>query len=204
MKMTYDEAVLHLLEKYGGSTVDYFSELSYDRFLKGKNKAPYKRKQGRSLEGLYCHHIDENKFGDMSNKEAILLQNIPFDYQRKERLVFCDLIEHGILHALIMKETDLTLGNKGYFFARDIIKDWYIFGERPVRVRWLIACCSRAYLTPEEAFNMVKEIDRIILSIPIPKDLEPDWEEDLIFRNIKYFPSTFDDMNQIINKKKTG
>ena len=61
LKMTYDELVDYLLKKYGSAQYDYFCNES----CKSKNS-----KVSRTNEGLYCHHIDENK--------AILLSNDKF------------------------------------------------------------------------------------------------------------------------------
>ena len=61
----YSNAVSFLLEKYGVATDDYFKEKSYERFFEGKIKSIGKGKISRTSEGLYCHHIDENKYQKM-------------------------------------------------------------------------------------------------------------------------------------------
>ena len=114
LSKTYDEAVEYLLKKYGAARDDFFREQSYERFLKGEIKKITKGKYSRSVEGLECHHIDENKFLNMTNESFIKAQNIAFKYHKKERLVFCDIVEHAILHTLISKETGLEFGITGY------------------------------------------------------------------------------------------
>src|SRR5699024_44551 len=102
---TYDEAVEYLLQKYGPATDDYYREKSYERFLSGKIKSITKGDYTRTSEGLFCHHIDEKEALNLSNVFFIKNFKYSFELQKKERLVFCDLIEHTILHVLISKET---------------------------------------------------------------------------------------------------
>lgn len=76
---TYAEAVIFLLQKYGPAQDDYFREKSYKRFLNGEVKSIAKGKTTRTTEGLYCHHIDENKWLKISDKYYVEKHNIPFE-----------------------------------------------------------------------------------------------------------------------------
>ena len=131
LKMSYDDAVSLLLKKYGPSKADYFSEKSYQRFLNNEIKTISKGKISRTNEGLYCHHIDENKYLRISKPEVIKMFNIPFSSQRKESLVYCDIIEHAALHALIP------------FVSRDI--------------NACKAACSKFFLNPKYSNGMLWE-----------------------------------------------
>lgn len=163
LSKTYNEAVEFLLKKYGPAGDDYFREHSYERFLKGKIKNITKGKFSRSVEGLECHHIDENKFLNMTNESFIRSQNISFKYHKKERLVFCDVVEHTILHTLIAKETSLEFGYPGYIvFLRRKIGDWYVNNIIPQKSKWHITCYHRAYITPEEAYELLERMDSIL------------------------------------------
>ncbi len=93
LKMTYDELVDYLLKKYGPAQYDYFCNES----CKSKNS-----KVSRTNEGLYCHHIDENKAILLSNDKFAV--NNPFEYQKANRLVYCNVLEHLILHIKIVEE----------------------------------------------------------------------------------------------------
>lgn len=101
MQMTYLEIVNFLLEKYGPVNGDYF----VNERCKTKNKAIT-----RTNEGLFIHHIDEDK--------AILLAeeghavNQPFSYQKADRLVYCNLLEHLLLHIKIAEEVKVFTNNK--------------------------------------------------------------------------------------------
>lgn len=163
LSKTYNEAVECLLKKYGAAEDDYYREKSYERFLRGEIKSITKGKFSRSMEGLECHHILENKFLNMTNSSFIRDQNIPFKYHQKEYLVFCDVVEHAILHTLIAKETSLEFGAPGYIvFLRPKIEDWYIQRIIPQKSKWHIACYDKAYITPEDAHDLLERMDSIL------------------------------------------
>lgn len=163
LSKTYNEAVEFLLKKYGAAEEDYYREKSYERFLRDEIKSITKGKFSRSMEGLECHHIFENKFLNMTNNSFIKNQNIPFKYHQKEKLVFCDVVEHAILHTLIAKETSLEFGSPGYIvFLRPKIEDWYIENIIPQKSKWHIACYDKAYITPEDAHDLLERMDSIL------------------------------------------
>lgn len=91
--MTYAELVKHLLAKYGSAKEDYFLD---DDF---KTKNP---RISRTSEGLYCHHIDEDKEIMLSVKNYA--KEAPFEYQLADRLVYCNILEHLLLHIKITEE----------------------------------------------------------------------------------------------------
>jgi hypothetical protein len=93
MAMTYNELVEYLLKKYGKAQYDYFSTASC------KSKNP---KVTRTKEGLYCHHIDEDKAIMLSTDKFAI--NNPFEYQKADRLVYCNVLEHLMLHIKIFEE----------------------------------------------------------------------------------------------------
>lgn len=93
LKMTYGELAQYLLKKYGAAKYDYF------RTEACKSKNP---KVSRTSEGLYCHHIDEDKAIMLCDDKFAI--NNPFEYQRAERLVYCNALEHLILHIKIVEE----------------------------------------------------------------------------------------------------
>lgn len=92
MTMNYNELVQYLSNKYGPAKYDYFSNAT----CMTKNK-----QIARTAEGLFCHHIDEDKGYALSDPRSASLQ--PFEYQKAERLVYCNYIEHLLLHILIGK-----------------------------------------------------------------------------------------------------
>lgn len=73
LKMTYNELIDYLLKKYGPSKYDYFCNES----CKSKN-----HKISRTNEGLYCHHIDEDKAILLSNDKFAAMN--PWEYQKAD------------------------------------------------------------------------------------------------------------------------
>lgn len=64
----------------------------------------------RKSEGLYCRLIDENK-ANMFTDGKFAATN-PFEYQEASRLVYCNLLEHLILHVKIAENPNIQT-NKG-------------------------------------------------------------------------------------------
>ena len=133
--MEYDELTVYLKEKYGPAKYDYFCNES----CKTVN-----RKASRSSEGLQCHHIDEDKYSNLSS--PALAKQHSFDYQKKDRLVYCNLIEHCLLHHKInemtqaylkMFPTDISgfFNSHGVFHTSGLIND--LFAEKGSTVPYL-------------------------------------------------------------------
>ena len=172
LNLTYKECCDFLIEKYGEATDDYFSEKSYNRFKNREIKTIQKKKIARTDEGLYCHHIDEDKQILISTPKAILKFDIPYEYQKRDRLVYCNLIEHGILHVLIAKESfeNFTIGNNnqavgvgGYInFIRPNIIQWLINGDIP-KLKWMINCRNAVLMERSDAKKIIKFIDNFLI-----------------------------------------
>lgn len=90
LKMSYQDIVSALLKKYGTAKHNYFK----DTACKIKNPLVT-----RTNEGLFCHHIDEDKAIMLCNDK--FAANNPFEYQKADRLVYCNLLEHLLLHVKI-------------------------------------------------------------------------------------------------------
>lgn len=167
LSKTYEEAIEYLLQKYGSVTDDFFRERSYERFMDGEIKGVNPVKSSKTAEGLYRHHIDEIKELKLSDIHFVKYNNLPFKYQKKERLVYCDLIEHAILHTLIAKETSLMFGFPGLnTYLLPPILDWYILEEVPEKI-WQKHFYNKSYLSPSDAFRILKELHLIIIRIPV-------------------------------------
>lgn len=163
VNLSYDEAVHRLLHKHGGSNDDYYREKSYDRFLKKEIKSITKGKYARTAEGLFCHHVAEDRYLNLANKEFIIKYKYPFTLHKKDKLVFCDLFEHLILHALIAKETNGEFGLPGYLtYIYPMIIEWYVGQRKPQKKEWMKNCHERAYLNPEETKQLLRTIDLLL------------------------------------------
>lgn len=85
---TYLEYCDYLQEKYGIGLCDYMTQ-SWN-----KNS-----KVTRTKEGLLAHHKYEDHAIMLSNKEYAMKN--PFEWQLAENIVYCDYLEHLLLHILI-------------------------------------------------------------------------------------------------------
>jgi len=93
LNSSYADIVKYLLKKYGAAKHDYFKDTACT------TKNP---QVSRTAEGLYCHHIDEDKAIMLSNDQYAAAN--PFDYQKASRLVYCNILEHLLLHVKIAAE----------------------------------------------------------------------------------------------------
>lgn len=113
-ELPYEEAIDVLNLKYGTVTDNYFKEDSYEEFLRGTIKAPRRGGYSRNSEGLYCHHVHEDRYINLSNPADCKAQKVAFVHQRKKNLVYCDFFEHLILHAIISSSLDREKKRFGY------------------------------------------------------------------------------------------
>lgn len=162
LSKSYEEAIDWLLQKYGPAQDDYFRESSYQRFMNGEIKNITRGKASRTNEGLYCHHIDELKWLKISDQNFVKEYKIPFENQRKNRLVYCDLVEHTILHVLIINATSSEYGYPGYeAFLKPSIEEWYLDTRIP-NPEWMKKCYMKSFLEPSKAFELIKEMQKVI------------------------------------------
>lgn len=140
LDMSYDELAAYLLRKYGAVQYDYFT----NEACTSKSK-----RISRTAEGLFCHHIDEDKGYMLSAKSYAV--RYPFNYQRANRLVYCNYLEHLILHIRIgietywRKHTELNqpndipyLMNPGFGILTQEINT--LFDEAGSAVQWRQRC----------------------------------------------------------------
>lgn len=95
LKLSYDQIINKLLDKYGKVEGNYF--LSEDS-LKPNQEIK------RGSQGLYIHHTNEDKAIELSNSESVMAYKYPFDWQLAENLVYCNLLEHLLLHVKIVEK----------------------------------------------------------------------------------------------------
>lgn len=93
LALSYDELCDYLVSKYGPAEHDYFA----NETCRSRN-----RKASRAREGLCCHHKDEDKAIRLSETNWAIKN--PFEYQKANRLVYCNALEHLILHIKIAEE----------------------------------------------------------------------------------------------------
>ncbi|MBQ9468665.1 MAG: hypothetical protein IJU52_06635 [Clostridia bacterium] len=130
LSLTYNDLATYLQVKYGMSKYDYFHTPS----CKSVNK-----KVSRTKEGLMCHHIDENVGYNLSEPSCAIQQ--PYVYQKKERLVYCNILEHLILHLKICSmDKDLRVNIGATILANKINT---ILLTDNTENRWEFRCLER-------------------------------------------------------------
>lgn len=123
---TYEEFVNVLLKKYGKVKGDYF----VNKQCKSKNQKIIK-----TNEGLNIHHIDEDKVILLGEPKIAAI--MPFEYQKADRLVYANLLEHLLLHIKISQEAENNdietigkVGTGGVIMIIRQINDY--FGKLPI------------------------------------------------------------------------
>lgn len=92
--MTYEKLCQYLQGKYGLPTAPYFTS----------EKCSYtnSRVNSRTSEGLMIHHVREDIADDLCKQDMAL--GYPFEYQMPDNLVYCNFLEHFLLHIKIVEE----------------------------------------------------------------------------------------------------
>lgn len=90
IKLSYQGLVDYLINKYGPAKYNYFATPECRSKVK---------KVTRTSEGLICHHIREDEGGNLS--DSFTAKGLPYEWQMKENLVYCNLLEHLLLHIKI-------------------------------------------------------------------------------------------------------
>lgn len=112
-ELNYLEYCDYLQEKYGIGLADYMT--------KGFNRQV---KCSRTKEGLWAHHKFENLYANLSNKEIAM--GLPFEYQLAKNIVYCDFLEHFLLHVLIIENPEYKhVGIGGIVFIAPDLNDFY-------------------------------------------------------------------------------
>lgn len=170
MKMSYQELVQFLLKKYGPVKYDYFVN---ERCISKNSKI------SRTKDGLFCHHIDEDK-AIMLSTDKYAAQN-PFRYQKADRLVYCNLLEHFLLHILITEEPRAKNANENEvqgiggavnFISKQLNE---VYGGYPFTQSWRIKVADAVRNDYGSYIVMLKRLWKIIKNDPaysvlIPKE----------------------------------
>lgn len=88
IRMSYYELTTYLIGKYGPAQCDYF----YNETCRSRHE-----RVSRTAEGLICHHIFEDRGTSLSRPFPAM----PYEWQRRENLVYCNELEHLLLHIKI-------------------------------------------------------------------------------------------------------
>ena len=142
INMTYNEYVDYLIVKYGTATCDFY----YNYHCETENRSIHRL----STDGLFLHHIAEEcmvDFNTLTSKEYA--KSRPFELQKAQNFIYCDYLEHLLLHMKIAKE-DWMSGTHSY--GVDVNGARLIWRE----LNWYFAL-GRSYLPKRKAIELVKD-----------------------------------------------
>ena len=140
--MSYRVYCSYLQNKYGIGLADYMTK-SYNDNPKCK----------RTKEGLFAHHLYEDEGILLSDK--VFAKMYPFEWQEKQNIVYCDYLEHLLLHILIFRDNgspeylDSGLGGAISFIIpelNDIYSGWQPTQNWKINVRARIIDDKNVYL----------------------------------------------------------
>ena len=185
LEMSYNKYVSYLKQKYGEAKVPYMT--------KNYNKNP---KVTRTKEGLFCHHIMENRVSGLYDGDCA--KKHPFSYQEPENLVYCNFLEHLILHLKITQEQieeymdkDIhyvyhpfpdTLGITGVNFIVSQLNDLY---SGYVGTGWLQNCFNVVKDMEEDYYIIMNEVFKCV-EIAIRNKMYPESYADAL-QTASYF-----------------
>lgn len=200
LNLSYDDYVEFLQQKYGIPEMPYFTKESYKSYLAEKTESfmhkPLKNRITRSSEGLFVHHVDEDKAIMLSTPEVCKQFGYPFKFQKPKHLCYCDAVEHLLLHIKIiekdMKEhcrlmENLNVGIGGVNLICSTINGIYMDGEA-YSYPWMNHIAEKIQDKEEEYLHLVSYFESIIHDKKFKKtfgtedyssfcyDLDPQWE----------------------------
>jgi len=189
LDLNYSQCVDFLIKKYGPVPGDYFLDLECTK----KNT-----KITRGKDGLYIHHIDEDKAILLSTPSWAIKNK--FEYQKANRLVYCNLLEHLVLHIKIFEHPN-DKKNKGeevgvggiYNFIIPELNDIYsgIVYEKP----WKQKVVENIMHLKNDYFKCIKRL--IDKEFPYPILTSFIFNEKAGIWNIKNNERLFEELKQI-------
>ena len=166
----YVEYCDYLQGKYGVGLCDYMTK-SWN-----KNK-----KISRTKDGLYAHHKYEDHAILLSNPEYA--KKNPYEWQLRENIVYCDLLEHLFLHILICENPSknknenekVGFGGVVNFIVpelNDVYSGWVS------KQQWQLNCHDKIINDKNVYMELVKRFKELYDNNPfILKNLYRSWNE---------------------------
>lgn len=143
---SYSEYCDYLQKKYGIPSKPYFNK----NFVKNTGIT-------KTGEGLFLHHIKEDVAIMLCN--ASFARNNPYEFQLPENLVYCDYLEHLLLHIMICESPNpdanagelVGVGGVQNFLAPELND---IYGGFIPKMGWKARCYDRVKWN----FDVYKEL----------------------------------------------
>lgn len=148
---TYLEYCDYLQKKYGIGLADYMTK-SFNK----NNKCT------RTKEGLFAHHKKEDTKALLAEKN--IAKKCPFEWQSKENIVYCDYLEHLLLHILICK---YPADGKNNFVGIGGIVDFIVpelndlYSGWETKQEWRMICFDKVKNDKDVYIEMLKQFIEI-------------------------------------------
>ena len=144
--LSYSKYCDYLQKKYGIPSKPYFNK----NFVKNTGIT-------KTGEGLFLHHIKEDTAIMLYNKD--FAKNNPYEFQLPENLVYCDYLEHLLLHIMICESPnpDANAGELvGVGGAKNLLAPELndIYGGFIPKMGWKAKCYDRV----KGNFDVYKEL----------------------------------------------
>lgn len=143
LKLSYDEYVIYLKVKYGKVPANYCYKTRNGLYIANSKQT------SRTNEGLMIHHVLEDRFLYLADRDTInnIMPTHP-ETQDAENLVYCDYLEHLLLHIKITEKLNNTNTIYGWGGIFSIVKHinsayqyYYIEGD----CNYAITSASKSY-----------------------------------------------------------
>ena len=142
--MKYEEYCNYLKEKYGEITKPYYRPT----FTKNASIS-------RTKDGLLIHHIREDSGVMLSTKDVAMSQ--PYEWQLGENLVYCDYLEHLLLHIMLTEESEIDspigIGGVHNFIAIELND---VFSGFVTKQAWRYTCHQKIINDKDVFFSLMK------------------------------------------------
>ena len=125
-KLSYFQYCDYLQNKYGIGWYPYMT-VSWNK----NNRA------SRTTEGLVAHHKFEDRAIMLSHKEWAMKH--PYEWQIPQNLIYCDYLEHLLLHILFLLQTN-SLSFFNYFMSIFLCLSFRLYIHRKHRTRKRTSC----------------------------------------------------------------
>jgi len=156
--MTYQQYCDHLHKKHGLGKYDYFTS-SWNK----------NRKASRTKEGLVAHHKYEDHAACLA--DPIYAPEYPFEWQCAENLVYCDYLEHLLLHILIC-ESGGENAQKGELVGLGGIMDFIVpelndvYSGFVTKQDWRRSCYDKIIDHKDVYLELIKRLKKICRAYP--------------------------------------
>ena len=157
-EITYSDYCDYLQEKYGKGKYNYMT----GTWNKNRNSS-------RTNDGLVAHHKYENRAARLA--DPTFAKEYPYEWQSAENLIYCDYLEHLLLHILICEER-LQTAEEGELVGMGGIIDFIVpelndlYSGFEMRQQWRKNCYDRVIGDKDVYMELIKRLKIVCATYP--------------------------------------